>query len=745
MALCRYDMIVESILRRLELFQRLILLFLLGFVPLVIDPNVMASFVDTKFIIVELLVLFLIIIEAVRLVFRPGRKTFSLISVSLIGLVIVHFLHALPAWLPGDTFLENLADAYPEYALVTALKYSLFLVLPLFFVSAFNTRKRLAMAENFLIIMSVPIFIYGLAQYTGYELFEYQLQMDKSNVHGMLGNAHYLGGYLAMLLFIVLHRVVATRNANLRPLLIFLTVVIVFLVYASKSRGAMLCVGASAFLFLGIRAFVGWRRKQHWFWRVVLAAWLLFWVALPLGIWYSGTLPESNFIRKTELQVHRDRSFNNRMVLSLVALRMWRQDPVWGAGVGQYAVQFFPTLYEMAWQPDFLIFRDMSRLMESTQANEAHNDFLQMLAELGIIGYALLVALCILSVAGLVMIQIRQGRSLERFDRRLALFLVPALLTVYAQMAYSFPFHLPANAVLMFFIFGLAMSVLRRYGALEIPRPRWWNHRFFRTALALFFLGFSLWAVGTVLRQYMGLVYMRAGYLALEEYNNPKAAETLLADAGVLYPENGEIDFYQARTYATDKKRLHKALEKLDEAEETFANSSIRLVRSQLLLEMFRFSEAYNVLEPLEMITRQLPTLHLARGMVYYHNGQYEKAIEEYEKELELQPWEPLALLYMAESHYHLGNYYRSEKLYLQAIQRNIQAVEAYERLGDIYAFHQFKPKQARQMYADARQVAVKLQNRQKIRQMENKALELERKIRLKLENPRFRLEMMSN
>jgi len=265
-------MIVESILRRLELFQRLILLFLLGFVPLVIDPNVMASFVDTKFIIVELLVLFLIIIEAVRLVFRPGRKTFSLISVSLIGLVIVHFLHALPAWLPGDTFLENLADAYPEYALVTALKYSLFLVLPLFFVSAFNTRKRLAMAENFLIIMSVPIFIYGLAQYMGYELFEYQLQMDKSNVHGMLGNAHYLGGYLAMLLFIVLHRVVATRNANLRPLLIFLTVVIVFLVYASKSRGAMLCVGASAFLFLGIRAFVGWRRKQHWFWRVVLAA-----------------------------------------------------------------------------------------------------------------------------------------------------------------------------------------------------------------------------------------------------------------------------------------------------------------------------------------------------------------------------------------------------------------------------------------------------------------------------------------
>jgi len=107
--------------------------------------------------------------------------------------------------------------------------------------------------------------------------------------------------------------------------------------------------------------------------------------------------------------------------------------------------------------------------MESTQANEAHNDFLQMLAELGIIGYALLVALCILSVAGLVMIQIRQGRSLERFDRRLALFLVPALLTVYAQMAYSFPFHLPANAVLMFFIFGLAMGYVLVASGVSTP------------------------------------------------------------------------------------------------------------------------------------------------------------------------------------------------------------------------------------------------------------------------------------
>lgn len=716
----------EKAVKKIELFQRLVFLLMIGIVPLIIDPNTLYSFVDTKFTMIQLLIMLLLISGAVKLMLGGLSPTYSWVSVPLLLLMGVYFAHYF-------------TDPVPEYALVRALKFGSFMLLPLLFASCFKTDKHLSQAEHFLILMTLPMLVYSMAQYLDYELFEYQLESDKSKVQGTLGNSHYLGGYLAIFVFFALNRIRQTRNLTIQVAYLFLFPIILFLLLASRSRGAILCVAAAGFCFAGVRAFLGWRQTRHFLWKTALVGWTILLLMGVGTLWWGGRQPESHIVRRQELRFHRDRSFNNRLVLAVVSIRMWRQNLWWGIGLDRYPIEFFPTLYETASHPDFLMIQQLSLDMESTQANEAHNDFLQTLAETGLVGYGLLTAICCMYLFGLAKL-IRQSRiKVKPSDLKLMGILLAALLTVFAQMAYSFPLRLPANSLLVFLVFGWSGIMFRRYGILESPRPGWQRWAVVRFPIALALIAFSVWGIHTTLRQYVGLVYFRLGIVADEEFRNPAGAQKLYEIAHQLYPENGEILFYQGRIHAYTPGGLRQALIKLDEAGRTFSNSSMRIVRSQIYLDLFRYSDALRELEPLSMVTRRLDNLHLARGMVAYYRGDFPGAIEEYMKELEITPNDHQALLYLAQSHFELGNYFSAEQLFLRASRRNIKSIDVQERLGDIYSGPHFMPQRARNHYYQALNWAIEAGQRQTIRRLEKKIGDLEQKIRLKMENPQFR------
>jgi len=722
-------MFAQKAIARIDLFQRLVLMFIVGVVPLVVDPYTPASFVDTKFLMIQLLVLFLLTAGAAKLVLGGGSPKVAWSSVLLVALAAVYVAHC---W----------TDPIPAFARVRALKFGLMLLLPLFLVSAFTRRRQIAAVEHFLLLMTLPMLVYAVAQYLGYELWEYEFELEKSRVQGTLGNSHFMGGYLAILVFIILHRIRQSRSAVIQTLYLFLFPIILFLLIVSRSRGAMLCVAAAAFGFVGVRALIGWRQGRTRLWKWILVGWVAIVVLAPAAFWWSGRRPPSNPLRRIELKLHRDRSINNRLVLAVVSLKMWGKQPWWGVGLDRYPVEFSPTLFELASTPDFHIIREMARLMESTQANEAHNDFLQCLAETGLVGYSLLVGICCLFLFGLGKLLRQRRHTLSRADWIQVTCLLPALLTVFAQMIYSFPLHLPSNGVLVFLVFGWSAVLFRRYGILEFPRPRWCSLRPTRYLVALGMVLLTIWGGYTVLRQYLGLTLMRAGVIAEEMFGNLAHAERWLERAGYLYPENGEIDFYQARIYAQTEQNRNKALAKLDEASLTYANSSIPIVRSQILLDMFRYSEALKPLEQLSLVTQRLSNLHLARGMAFYYNREFEKAIREYEQELEINPKSSQALLYLAQSHFELGNYYQAEQWFSHTFGMKIKSIQVAERLGDIYSGPRFMPQRARTYYYQALNWAIEAGDRQSVRQLERKIAQLERKIRLKMENPRFRSQI---
>ena len=366
---------------KIELFQRLVLMLLIGVIPYFVDFNTPASYIDAKYHSIQILVAFLIASGAAKLILIPRGRNFSFLSLALLGMFGLFYLRA---WF----------DPQRDYALARAMRFSVFFLLPLAFRSAFRTTRQMALAERWLIFAGIPLVIYCLLQSIGIDPFAdlYQSELQKSNVHGTMGNAHFLGGYLAVLVFLIWNRIRQAGFLWSRLLYILLLLVVGILLVASRSRGAMLTVGTAAFVALGLRAAVGWRSRVHPVWEYLLVGWLLVVLSVPVVLFWAWDKPESNPVRKMELRFHRDLSINNRIVLSYIALRMWGHHPWWGVGVDRYPLEYFDTLHEVVTDPHSKLIHALSLVMESTQANETHNDFLQYLAEFGLADVHLLVA-----------------------------------------------------------------------------------------------------------------------------------------------------------------------------------------------------------------------------------------------------------------------------------------------------------------------------------------------------------------
>lgn len=70
-------------------------------------------------------------------------------------------------------------------------------------------------------------------------------------------------------------------------------------------------------------------------------------------------------------------------------------------------------------------------------------------------------------------------------------------------------------------------------------------------------------------------------------------------------------------------------------------------------------------------------------GVTCFHNGEYGKALEQFEKLKEID--DPLLFLFLGKTHLHLGNWPLAERYLKRTIDRNENYAEAHRRLGDLY------------------------------------------------------------
>jgi O-antigen ligase len=338
--------------------------------------------------------------------------------------------------------------------------------------------------------------LFGGYQYAGgteWLPFNLEHRGDPFRARGtFISSIHFAGFLEAVAPFALAFAFWGSRTAWLRWMCAVIALLAYFAIALSGSRGAWISSIFSLLVF-AILSVIAARKVIRERFPAVLYLTILALVALPFVIYFwmqqsYGVRTRLELLGKLgedPLEVYDIRILNWR-----AALDQWRLDPIWGTGAGTH-------LYYG---------REFRHRHLQSDPQHAHSDYLELLAEYGIIGAAGmgLVLLCHFGSGfrGFSLALRHRAQDPYRTWPELAWIIgaLAAAATYFTHSAVDFNLHLPGNALWMAFVFGiLANAGLPRKVALhpdDIPphAPRFpaWLARLtaFSLGAALLFLIF---------------------------------------------------------------------------------------------------------------------------------------------------------------------------------------------------------------------------------------------------------------
>jgi O-antigen ligase len=243
---------------------------------------------------------------------------------------------------------------------------------------------------------------------------------------------HYAGVMELLFPFALMGSLKPGLTGSKRVLLAFAALLMISTVFLCGSRGGFVSVVLQV-LFTAVVLL--WRSRQV---GLVLSVTLVFILSAALGMWLGsdrllgqiGDVPNQIQAEKT----------GGRLQLAKDSLQMFAERPLTGWGLGS-----FPVIY-----PRFRTF------VTDLYVNEAHNDFVQLLVETGIIGFSVAI--------GLLVIVFRRGLQQIRraiFGSWRTVAVCASIISVVGLSVHSlfdFNLQIPANALLFYVLCAIAGS-----------------------------------------------------------------------------------------------------------------------------------------------------------------------------------------------------------------------------------------------------------------------------------------------
>jgi O-antigen ligase len=295
-----------------------------------------------------------------------------------------------------------------------------------------------------LVFLAMGIAFYALYQYfTGSNQVWTFTSPYKHRASGTYISPNHLGGFLEMVLPLGLALCITGRvSAPIRILVGYASLVVLAGIVVTLSRGAMVATFAALVVF---------------FVSLLLYRKYRFSALITLAVFAAGAvylLPKAISLRLRFDRILTSNEINENMRYSLwdPALRMWRDNPVWGVGPGH-----FDSLFRSYRPPGVQL-----------QPDWVHNDYLNTLADWGIVGTLIVIAAWVLLGIGVVQTWRAVRPQYSDFSplqgsNKFAITL-GATLGLFAILAHSwvdFNMHIPANAILCVSLMAVLASHIR--------------------------------------------------------------------------------------------------------------------------------------------------------------------------------------------------------------------------------------------------------------------------------------------
>ena len=310
----------------------------------------------------------------------------------------------------------------------------------------FITRERLFLLANLLTVFGAVVAAFALIQYFTWQGRFYWLRATGHSVFGPFVNHNHFAGYMAMVMPVPLGLIVRVIHGQARLVYGFAAALMGTATIVSGSRSGVVSLTAAVVLM----AVLNKRLRRHpmvddpaeserfFLWKFGPIAVVT--LAMIAGVLWIGATPVIERFGDAVDQVARSGSPDvSRATIWQETVEMVRDHPILGAGLGTY----------------YTIYPRYARTEKLSGLDYAHNDYLQIVAEAGMVGGAIAVWFIIVIFSAMSRaIQFRDSLSAG-----LALAAGAGIFAVAVQSLSDTDLQIPSNALLFLVLSAVVSQV----------------------------------------------------------------------------------------------------------------------------------------------------------------------------------------------------------------------------------------------------------------------------------------------
>ncbi|HKP47811.1 MAG TPA: O-antigen ligase family protein [Pyrinomonadaceae bacterium] len=375
------------------------------------------------------------------------RVSQNILQLPLIGLIVLGAIQLLPlrsapvAPSVSVPLLHTLSlNPYAtRFIVIEVIALLIYLAATLVFI---DTPKRLRLIVRSITIFGFLLAIFGLTQsFTSGNRLYWVRDMAQSTAFGPFINRHHFAGYMELTIALPLGLIFTNAIEREKKFIyLFAAALMAIALIMTNSRGGIVSLIAEVLFLVSMMGFgrKHRKRKSHKKPRIQSAAAktglaLAMLMALFLGVMMFGG---EDAISRIVGSVNADDPTTGRTHFWSVTLDIIKNHPVLGTGLGAFGVVY--TGYDT---------RNGQYRLE-----QAHNDYLQVLSDAGIVG----AVLGLIFLAGLFRIGFARRDSPDRFRRGVATGAMAGCFAVLVHSFFDFTLHTTSNTLLFLILAALA-------------------------------------------------------------------------------------------------------------------------------------------------------------------------------------------------------------------------------------------------------------------------------------------------
>ncbi|RLC35326.1 MAG: hypothetical protein DRH33_08615 [Candidatus Nealsonbacteria bacterium] len=536
----------------------------------------------------------------------------------------------------------------------------------IFFLITNNLNKKtdFNLFIHLFFVISSLVSIYTIMQYYGLDPY----LKDLHSLTSTIGQKNWISNYLAMIFPLIFFYFLLEKIKKNKIIYFALLAILYTTLMICQSRGIWISISLTLiftfYIITKFKLFEMFKRNKRWLI-------ILFFTFLIITIIYSTDNP----LNKSALTVpqralstfdEQDPSINTRLLMWKTTFEMIKDRPIFGSGIGSFKMNY------LDYQAEFLK-NNPYYIKYSGKAGEAHNEYLQMWSELGIIGLGIFL-LIIFIFYKLVWEFFKEEKDNKKKLICLGLFLGINCFLIHSL--FTFPLHVPALGVTFFALLGLTVIYIRRTNLLKTdsenrPKELKLKNKGIKIALTIFVLVFMIWGINLVaIKPYVAELYYFKG-ARYNVDNNYREALPNFDYAAQLDPYNGRILHALGTTYyhldiQDEAQNILQKTKKYITDRNTFRNLGLSYMQSG------NYQEAEKEFKHAIYLDPKFYKAYNDLASLYIYENEYDKAIRQWERAIELN-------LKFEEEHiflYYIGMAYQKKQMPDKALEYFTQALQ---------------------------------------------------------------------